>query len=338
MESRMSSCDFAGDITDTTKSFDVETLRKLKKAFVNVDAITTETENGAPYINIRAPDGRLLTHKLSPHTVMGAWEWCVSSLASPRDLDCPIKLAFYKFLNHFDYYVELEVHIWAQPSMERWSLEKYGVRCAKAVPAILHNKKMFKKTGEIYTHLWPNAIMKKSTSGGDDDDDDTTRYLIGVKYSPEEEHPGIFKHHYGGDIASSVREKLPNRPFLGVFVNVDVLARRDKPLLRDNIGGGATTRPVQNSKLNSVERSPRFRSFNEVLDRLRHDPRHRGIEYDLGYEDRFDGIIWMPLDSWGKKATEDKDWIPEHRVRRIKRKGDGVVVWDREWRVDITHL
>lgn len=81
-------------------------------------------------------------------------------------------------------------------------------------------------------------------------------------------------------------------------------------------------------------RNQKFRTASSVLSRLRWDPAHTGKSYDVGYLDRFEGLKWLALDEWGK-ATEDEDFIPEHRIRQIKRK-DGVVVWDREKRFDWT--
>ena len=80
----------------------------------------------------------------------------------------------------------------------------------------------------------------------------------------------------------------------------------------------------------------RFRSARSAISRLRFDPKHAETEYDVGYEDRFEGIMWIALAKWGGKGTEEEDFIPEHRVKKIVRARDGVVVWDREERVDRT--
>ena len=45
--------------------------------------------------------------------------------------------------------------------------------------------------------------------------------------------------------------------------------------------------------------------------------------------------MWLPLEQWGK-ATEEEDFIPEHRIRvfrRVGKDGGKTVVWDREGRV-----
>lgn len=80
----------------------------------------------------------------------------------------------------------------------------------------------------------------------------------------------------------------------------------------------------------------RFRTAAAAISRLQHDPAHAGIEYDVGYLDRFAGMMWMALGEWGGRASEDEDWIPEHRIREIVRARDGVVVWSREERRDWT--
>ena len=82
--------------------------------------------------------------------------------------------------------------------------------------------------------------------------------------------------------------------------------------------------------------STRFRTTEEAIGRLRHDPVHKNIEYEVGYEDRFEGLKWIDLEDWGGKATEEEDFIPLHRVVQLRRREDKVVVWDRETRTDRT--
>jgi uncharacterized protein (UPF0248 family) len=62
------------------------------------------------------------------------------------------------------------------------------------------------------------------------------------------------------------------------------------------------------------------------------------VEYDLAYEDRFEGLVWMGLEDWGGKETEDEDFIPAHRVRVLRRREDLHVVWNRARRVDLTGM
>lgn len=71
-------------------------------------------------------------------------------------------------------------------------------------------------------------------------------------------------------------------------------------------------------------------SASQVLSRLRWDPAFANESYEVGYLDRFEGVKWLPLELWGK-ATEEEDFIPEHRIRVFRKAGAGKagVVWQR---------
>jgi len=49
----------------------------------------------------------------------------------------------------------------------------------------------------------------------------------------------------------------------------------------------------------------------------------------VGYEDRFMGIVEVPLVEWG---TGDLEEIPQHRIRHFR--ANGAIVWDRAARRD----
>ena len=79
----------------------------------------------------------------------------------------------------------------------------------------------------------------------------------------------------------------------------------------------------------------KFPPASQALSRLRWDPSHITYDYEVGYLDRFEGLMWLPLEQWGK-ATEDEEFIPEHRIwilRRVEKHGASIVVWDREKRI-----
>jgi uncharacterized protein (UPF0248 family) len=93
-----------------------------------------------------------------------------------------------------------------------------------------------------------------------------------------------------------------------------------------------TPSPPSNSTPTTPASKRSFPPAAQVLSRLRWDPAHRSLDYEVGYQDRFEEeLMWVPLELWGK-ATEDEDFIPEHRIRVLRRVG-GSVVWDREGRV-----
>lgn len=75
--------------------------------------------------------------------------------------------------------------------------------------------------------------------------------------------------------------------------------------------------PVPSPPSSSTPTTPssnRFPPAAQVLSRLRWDPAHKPFEYEVGYLDRFEGLMWLPMEQWGK-ATEEEDFIPEHRIR-----------------------
>ncbi|KAF2869220.1 hypothetical protein BDV95DRAFT_578616 [Massariosphaeria phaeospora] len=79
--------------------------------------------------------------------------------------------------------------------------------------------------------------------------------------------------------------------------------------------------------------TPKLRPASDVLNRLRWDPNLDPANYIIGYEDRFLGAKEMALERWKTEQTDD-EFIPQHRILYFKRKGDGVVVWERRGRVD----
>ncbi|KAK5122580.1 hypothetical protein LTR85_003843 [Meristemomyces frigidus] len=100
----------------------------------------------------------------------------------------------------------------------------------------------------------------------------------------------------------------------------------------------ASTRNAEITHPDIPKPCSKFRPASKALARVRHDPRHAGIDYEVGYQDRFDqegDLKWLSLDNWGDKQTEDEDFIPEHRIRQLKRTFDGKIVWCRAGRIDL---
>ncbi|KAK6438907.1 3-keto-steroid reductase [Oleoguttula sp. CCFEE 5521] len=76
----------------------------------------------------------------------------------------------------------------------------------------------------------------------------------------------------------------------------------------------------------AIGNSPsKFPTASAVLSRLRWDPKYAAEHYEVGYMDRFVGLLWLPLEKWGH-ATEDEEFIPAHRIRTFRRVRDGAVV------------
>ena len=104
----------------------------------------------------------------------------------------------------------------------------------------------------------------------------------------------------------------------------------------ESLEDGVAALSIGSSEL-EPQGSSRFRNESEAMDRLAHDPRHVGIPYEVGYLDRFDGLQWVALETWmARRLVEHMGYIPQHRIRKFRRRNDQVVVWDRENRFDGT--
>ncbi|KAI1699769.1 ras family domain-containing protein [Ditylenchus destructor] len=77
----------------------------------------------------------------------------------------------------------------------------------------------------------------------------------------------------------------------------------------------------------------RLRTFKECLNWIKHDSRFNVDEFTLCYEDRFDGLLEMPLAAFEMEDKQSDEFIPMHRVWLLKK--NGKIVWDRRNRLDI---
>lgn len=98
------------------------------------------------------------------------------------------------------------------------------------------------------------------------------------------------------------------------------------------------TKPYTNQPRSATapkrEGTGKFRTAQEVLNRLRWDPSLDSADFVVGYEDRFAGAMEKDLDGWRSEQTDD-EFIPQHRVLYFRRKTDGVKLWERKTRTDL---
>jgi len=66
---------------------------------------------------------------------------------------------------------------------------------------------------------------------------------------------------------------------------------------------------------------------NEIISRIKWDPKFNPEEFIIGYKDRFEGIMEITL-----KEFEENAEIPMHRIFYFKQ--NSFIVWDREKRID----
>ena len=78
----------------------------------------------------------------------------------------------------------------------------------------------------------------------------------------------------------------------------------------------------------------KLRPASDILSRLRWDPSLSREPYTIGYLDRFAGVKEIPQEAWRGEIT-DEEFVPGHRILWFRRVSDGVLVWEREGRVDL---
>lgn len=84
------------------------------------------------------------------------------------------------------------------------------------------------------------------------------------------------------------------------------------------------------------EPSDKFRTSQEVLNRLQWDTKRASNRYEVGYKDRFETkLLWKPLEEW-TKDKQAEDFVPIHRIHQFREVGSTEVIWDRDKRVDRT--
>eukprot|EP01012_Entosiphon_sulcatum_P061282 TRINITY_DN8672_c0_g1_i2.p1 TRINITY_DN8672_c0_g1~~TRINITY_DN8672_c0_g1_i2.p1 ORF type:complete len:1107 (-),score=196.52 TRINITY_DN8672_c0_g1_i2:345-3638(-) len=83
---------------------------------------------------------------------------------------------------------------------------------------------------------------------------------------------------------------------------------------------------------NPKQKTP-FLPAEKVFHRLMWDEQFNPDEYDIGYEDRFKGILYMPLRKFRTGEDETTD-VPFHRIRNFRHMGT-TIVWDKEKRINL---
>jgi uncharacterized protein (UPF0248 family)/2'-5' RNA ligase len=96
--------------------------------------------------------------------------------------------------------------------------------------------------------------------------------------------------------------------------------------------GAAGRRQVATVDLRA-DKTKRFRTAADVMNRIRWDPQLDSSDYVIGYEDRFTGAQEKALEAWKSEQT-DEEFIPQHRILYFRRKSDGRKIWDRRTRWD----
>jgi uncharacterized protein (UPF0248 family) len=237
------------------------------------------------------------------------------------------------FLQKHDYLLQIEFETWAQSAADREEFEHVVRRVINDIVFYCRHPEWSAYDADYYARVWPEALKENQNERG-------TLYAIGLVRTSNPRAPGEALKDYTGRMIDELKEKAYTGTPRNGRITVDrAEGEQFLRFLPENI---IVAPPTEGATITSLSASmgiptpSRFRTAGQAINRLRYDPAHMGIQYDLAYDDRFDGRTWMALEEWGKWATEDDNFIPEHRVRQIMRREDGVVVWDRFGRVDKT--
>lgn len=191
------------------------------------------------------------------------------------------------------------------------------------------------KHGKISLRIWPDPVVHI-------DDQKQLVYAIGIEPFRNELYDFEPFEKKGADIPKEIMDNiLDYDPKIGLISftlatghDFEGMPPKDNRVQRAST---ASTAPPPPPTVGGSSTPAKFRTARAALSRLRHDPKHADIKYEVGYEDRFvKGLVWLPLEMWGGKEVEDEDFIPEHRIRQLRRLGDEVVVWDRARKIDLT--
>lgn len=247
--------------------------------------------------------------------------------------------------SHRDFLV-IDCTSWHQSTSQRPLFYEDTIpRNVKAVMKFLRERYAATTTLEgPRSRLWAVPLVEN-------DEEFQCTYAVGLAWISQtiDSPVGSLDYLIDGIVADIERENVLSFPADTTLITVAAATRADlQDLLRENDARAAAAAlstlslaapPAgEQTAPPGIEPGRRFRTASEAISRLRHDPAHASVEYDLAYEDRFEGLVWMGLEDWGGKETEDEDFIPAHRVRVLRRREDLHVVWNRVRRVDLTGM
>lgn len=194
------------------------------------------------------------------------------------------------------------------------------------VRAWAESNDLWTPTGPVDANALFRALSVRLTLGWFEDSSADAALLMALRGFASRDIPDHTPHGISNALAAAAELSLRDPDATAHAVRAAQAARA--PSLLHSPAPPPGTQGTQESR--------KFRPAHSALNRLRFDPAHADTAYDVGYLDRFEGLKWVPLAQWGGRGTEEEDFVPEHRVRRIVRVVDGWVVWEREGRVDRT--
>jgi hypothetical protein len=295
-------------------------------------------------LQIATPQERIISRYLTPDKLNAINSALQTTLSAETPLDLDYNSQLQKFLRGFEYYLKVEFSSWEMSPAQQAEFEDNFIPATvrEIMSYLLHEHPHEHHAAGLHIRLWPEPLAEN-------EQEHRSTFAVGLSRSPTGQSPPKEPMDcYTSRIAVELSEIVsaqPAQPAPSTSLTVvspatgeELVSILQTSKYDDAAGASASVSHPAQPAGESTATTGRFRTAAEAISRLRHDPAHVAVEYDLGYEDRFDGLVWMGLENWGSWATEDENFVAEHRVRLLKRREDGMVVWDRENRADRTRV
>jgi 2'-5' RNA ligase/uncharacterized protein (UPF0248 family)/endonuclease/exonuclease/phosphatase family metal-dependent hydrolase len=285
----------------------------------------------------------------------GEWRWCLR----------PLSESVSDFLNKADVFVQFDLDI--------WNIGTTPASAIRNMTGMIENKLLsfpdkLSSEEEIDIQIWPARFQSIQP----DPNKITGHYLISItgKWINDEQTPLDMKkltsvakavsiiikraRFWDDSLAGLQCAVLSKKKVLEHGLTVDyrdwtTLAMQDgdshveADTLSSNDASATNTtnydsvHVTESSKKTQIVSgpTPSLRPIQDIMSRIQWDI-DGGYDVDnfvIGYEDRFEGTMEIPLAAWKRESTHE-EFIPMHRIVWIKNKESGEKVWDRYTRLD----
>nr|POE62807.1 hypothetical protein CFP56_03711 [Quercus suber] len=300
-------------------------VTRLLECFIQ-GAITTFSSGG----RLKSPKGRLLLSHVTSSAAEAIQDALTSLRQSMSNLDTAFKISLEQAYHSFIRQASLDFRLYSLTT------ESYSIKTSELyhfiddLPSTL--VKYLETRSELQYRIWPHPLVRRDPSNGHGI---YTTHIVAIKHR---HNPDLLETT---SLPTQAEDFLMQRAPAGVTYTLTPVESSESLLIDACIPQPLPTFDLATLKSPAYTRAAPhhdparpFRPAGKALSRALHDPTHQHTDFEVGYHDRFDGLLWIALPQWGHKATEDEDFIPEHRVLKLRRVEDRVVVWDREERKD----
>nr|OQO23692.1 hypothetical protein B0A51_11836 [Rachicladosporium sp. CCFEE 5018] len=281
-----------------------------KDANEAITRITSKYADSAQLKLLRTPSGRVA---YSPDRDIAADGRAAIAEEMRRACADP-RVMHFSVAEHFNT-IRAEFNSCIQISAECWTPKQHAAFQARLVPDVAF---MFGKLRSLAVlkcercRFWPHAFKQS-------EDEWVYSIFVDASHTDGELSSAVEQHAFAfdNDAGSAHAVLLAGNKYESAMSRL--LTPPATPTPSGNVDG-------DEEHTSAIGNSPsKFPTASAVLSRLRWDPKYVAEHYEVGYMDRFVGLLWLPLEKWGH-ATEDEEFIPAHRIRTFRRVRDGAVI------------